>query len=148
MLKTKQTWYNSWRSMIRRCQSSKADNFKRYGAIGITVCEEWKDFEKFSEWASNNGWFEGATIDRIDNNKGYYPENCRWATKKEQAHNRRTTRYITHNGETHCISEWCEILGVNKTLLYNRLNRGWNEEQIFERVYTSPHERRMCNCQT
>ena len=112
MARYKELWYNSWRSMMSRCSNPKAANYEYYGAIGITDCDAWRNADIFGEWAKNSGWFLGATLERIDNSKGYSPENCRWATKKEQACNRKSTRFITHNGETHNITEWAEILGV------------------------------------
>lgn len=146
MARYKEFWYNSWRSMMSRCYNDKSANYKYYGAVGISVCEEWHDAEKFGEWAKSSGWFESATLDRIDNNKSYSPDNCRWATKKEQAKNRRTTRLITHNGETHNITEWAEILGVDRKLLINRLWRGWSEDEIFDTSkYYNQYERGKAN---
>ena len=143
MARYKEFWYNSWRSMMSRCHNKKSANYKYYGGIGISVCEEWKIAENFGEWAKASGWFEGATLDRIDNSKGYSPENCKWATKKEQALNRRTTRYITHNGETHNLTEWAEILGVDRKLLINRIWRGWSEEDALDvSKYIKQHERK------
>lgn len=142
MARYKEFWYNSWRSMMSRCYNKNAANFKYYGGAGITVCEEWQNAEAFGEWASTSGWFKGATLERIDNNKGYFPSNCRWATKKEQARNRSTTRLITHNGETHSLAEWTERLGVNRSLLINRLWRGWSEDEIFDGLkYHNQYER-------
>ena len=143
MPRYKELWYNSWRSMMSRCSNPKAANYKYYGAIGITVCDAWRNADIFGEWAKNSGWFLGATLERIDNSKGYSPENCRWATKKEQACNRKSTRFITHNGETHNITEWAEILGVKRSLLLNRLYRGWDEQEIFDtRKYCNQYERK------
>ena len=143
MARYKEFWYNSWRSMMSRCSNPKAANYKYYGAIGITVCDAWRNADIFGEWAKNSGWFLGATLERIDNSKGYSPENCRWATKKEQAYNRKSTHFITHNGETHNITEWAEILGVKRSLLLNRLYRGWDEQEIFgTRKYCNQYERK------
>jgi hypothetical protein len=132
--------------MISRCTNPNAKNYKYYGGAGVTVCSEWLDAEVFGQWAYQSGWFKGATLDRIDNLKGYYPENCRWATKQEQAHNRRTTRLITHNGETHSVTEWTKILGVSRTLLLNRLCSGWSEQEIFEPRYKNQYDRRNKKC--
>ena len=85
--------YNIWTSMKQRCGNPKANEYENYGGRGITVCEEWeKDFEAFYDWALKNGYAHNLTIDRKDNDKGYYPDNCKWATMKEQQNNRRNNR--------------------------------------------------------
>lgn len=95
---SKSRLYNTWQNMNRRCRDPKVHNYHRYGGRGITVCEEWRnDFGKFYEWAMANGYDENApymqcTIDRIDNDKGYSPNNCRWADAKTQVHNRSVSR--------------------------------------------------------
>lgn len=111
--------YNIHRGMLDRCYNSKNNHFNDYGGRGIIVCDEWKDAETgiyaFSKWALDNGYKEDLTLDRIDNNGNYEPQNCRWATKSTQARNRRSTinnRLITYKGETHTVFEWLELLGI------------------------------------
>ena len=124
-------WYGSYRSMMERCYRPKNANYHRYGKRGIKVCEEWHDIQNFEKWVQENPYFEGATIDRIDVNGDYEPTNCRWATMKEQCNNRSNTLYIEHNGETHTITEWAEIIGINRSTLNNRYCRGDRGDRLF-----------------
>lgn len=99
--------------MKARCYNSNNPAYKNYGQRGITICNEWlNDKNKFFEWAINNGYKDNLTIDRIDNNKGYSSNNCRWVTKKEQQNNKRNNCLITFNNETHTLSQWANILNV------------------------------------
>jgi hypothetical protein len=131
--------YSSWRSMKQRCQNPRAHAFEEYGGRGIKVCDEWSDsFYAFKEWALSNGYHEGLSIDRIDNDKGYEPSNCRWATRSEQQRNRRNNRMVTFNNETKTMSEWAACLGIERNVLWNRLYRyGWP----IERALTEPVRR-------
>lgn len=93
------------------------------------MCQEWnQSFESFRSWAYQNGYEEGLTIDRIDNNSDYSPFNCRWVDMKVQANNRRSNRQIYFNGETHTIKEWSEIIGIPYKTLHNRIYSGWDVE--------------------
>ena len=94
------------------------------------MCDEWKnDYFSFKKWAVNNGYKENLTIDRIDNDGDYTPDNCRWATPKEQGNNRRTNKNIIFNGETHTIAEWSRITGINNPVLKYRFQKGWDTEK-------------------
>lgn len=119
----------------RRCLNPNYKYFYLYGERGIDVCEEWlgKDGQKnFREWAVNNGYQKGLTIDRIDNNKGYSPNNCRWVTAKQQSYNRRSNKLITIQGKTQTVTEWAKELGISVGALQNRLRYGWSEERLIE----------------
>ena len=121
--------YGIWQGMLNRCRNSNIERYANYGGRGISVCDEWQDFSAFKEWANSNGYKEDLSIDRVDVNKGYSPDNCRWADSKTQAYNKTTTRTISLNGESHNIAEWAEITGINKGTISSRLNRGWSEER-------------------
>ena len=126
--------FRIWQYMRKRCYNKNDSNYERYGGRGITVCEEWnKDFAAFRDWAMANGYREDLSLDRIDNNGPYCPENCRWATAKQQGNNRRSTHLITYNGETHSIKEWAEITGIAKSTIGNRLKAGATPEDALTR---------------
>lgn len=100
--------YKIWCGIKKRCLNKNDSSYERYGALGISICNEWlHNFESFYEWSISNGYNDELTIDRIDNSKGYSPSNCRWATLDEQARNKRRTIYITNEGNTKPLSEWC-----------------------------------------
>lgn len=127
-------WYNSYRCMKSRCYREKDPSYKYYGGRGIKVCEEWLNIRNFEKWVEQNPYFEGATIDRIDCDGDYSPENCRWATMYEQDNNRRNTIMIEWKGECHSLSDWSQIIGVNKSTLKNRYWRGDRGDRLFEKV--------------
>lgn len=125
--------YPIWIAMKDRCFNCNNKEYHCYGGRGITVCDEWKNnFKSFYNWANKNGYKDGLTIDRINNNKGYSSDNCKWSTMKEQANNKSTNNYITYNGETHTLTEWAEKLGIKERVLSNRINRlKWTIEKAF-----------------
>lgn len=126
----KERIYNCWLNMKHRCYYKNSKCYKDYGGRGIEVCDEWKNsFENFRDWALSNGYSDNLTLDRIDVNGNYCPENCRWATRKEQQLNRRTNVLYTLNGVTMTESQWSEKLGGNDTLVCSRLKRGWTIEE-------------------
>lgn len=126
--------YIVWNGMIQRCTSITASNYERYGGRGITVCDEWRtNFEEFYNWAINNGYEYGLTIDRIDNSLGYFPDNCRWVSRIEQQNNTRRNHKFTYGGETHSVAEWSRMLNVNhETLRYRIMHDNLLD---FERYY-------------
>lgn len=125
--------YYIWRSMRYRCYNKHTKAYKNYGGRGIAVCSEWKDnFMAFYNWSMANGYNDNLTIDRIDNDKNYSPNNCRWVDRKQQGRNRRSNILITINGETHCLIEWCEILGLKYNTVNTRIRRGWCIEKALE----------------
>ena len=114
----------SWENMLARCYDSSCKSFSNYGGAGITVCETWRhSFKSF--FADLGPRPIGHTLDRIDSSKGYFKENCRWATNKEQANNRSNNRRLAHNGKTMTISQWADELGLTHTCISMRLKRGW-----------------------
>lgn len=137
---TKSRLYNIWTLMKRRCLNPNAQHFRRYGGRGITICDEWlKDFMTFYNWAMANGYRDDLSIDRIDNNKSYCPENCRWATQSEQMSNYSKNRLFTIHGETKTLTEWCKQYNIKTHVVWKRIGRGWTTEEAFGIV---PRERR------
>ena len=118
---------NIYKAMISRCYCKSNNRYERYGGRGIVVCEEWKNNKmKFFEWSFSNGYREDLTLDRINTNGNYEPENCRWVTQKEQQNNRSNNRLIEFNGDIHTIGEWSEITGIKIATICNRINSGWS----------------------
>lgn len=122
--------HDIWVAMRQRCSNRKQSSNKHYIEGNIQVCEEWQSFEPFYEWAIANGYRDDLTIDRINNDKGYSPDNCRWATRKAQNNNRRNNHKLTHNGETLTISQWGERTGLDEALIRDRIVKlGWSAEK-------------------
>ena len=122
--------YKSWRHMLDRCLNANDKAYKNYGGRGIVVCERWRhNPENFL--ADMGKRPKGGSLDRIDNNGPYSPENCHWATRKQQNRNTRRNAFLTFCGRTKCISEWAEIYSIEPTIIYNRLRRGFSIERIF-----------------
>lgn len=121
--------YGVWCAMKHRCYNAQDPHYSLYGGRGITMCDEWRnDYAEFQRWAIEAGYQEGAargqcTIDRIDNDKGYCPENCRWATSREQMNNVRYNHYLEYNGERHTIAEWSRITQIPYDKILNRINK-------------------------
>lgn len=123
--------YNIYRGMRTRCYNKKDYHYNWYGARGIKICEDWdNDFLSFYEWSINNGYQDNLTIDRIDNNKDYSPDNCRWITTQKQCNNRRNNHLVTINGETHTIMEWSRISGLDRKVIERRLKKNISGENL------------------
>jgi hypothetical protein len=122
--------HDIWVAMRQRCSNHNNPSYRHYIENNIHVCEEWHNFNAFNEWSMANGYQENLTLDRIDNTKGYCPQNCRWATRTVQNNNRRNNRRITYNGETLTLSQWCDRTGLSESLLFDRIVKlGWSAEK-------------------
>lgn len=126
--------YKIYMNMKDRCNRVNCPAYKDYGGRGIKVCNEWEnDFNKFYEWSINNGYDDKLTIDRVDNNKGYSPDNCRWVDRKAQCLNTRYNIYITYNNKTKTLKEWTDELSLPYLKIWKRLHRGWSFERAIEK---------------
>ena len=128
--------------MIRRCENPKDRYYHRYGGRGIKVCPEWHNLETFLNWAYESGYdpyskFMKCTLDRIDNDGDYCPENCKWSDIKEQTKHTCRSNYVTYKGDTRTIIEWSEILGVPVKTMYKRSDLGKSPAEILypKRLY-------------
>jgi deoxyuridine 5'-triphosphate nucleotidohydrolase family protein len=123
---TKSNLYNIWRGIKKRCRlKSNISYIKYYGSKNIDVCDDWfNDYIKFKNWSLKNGYEKGLTIDRIDNDKGYYPENCRWVNWKTQENNRKNNKRFIYLGNVYTQSQLSEKLGISTQLFNYRLKRG------------------------
>lgn len=134
--------YITWQAMIQRCTNPNNESAIHYSKKGIIVCKEWRDsFDSFYNWSLVNGWVEGLSIDRINNDGNYEPSNCRWATRYQQARNKSNSDFITAFGETKCFSDWriderC-VVG-HGTLFYRLKKLKWNPERAITQLPKSP----------
>ena len=125
--------YRTWSNMVQRCTNPNSKFYKLYGGRGITVCQEWtEDFKAFYDWAMANGYQEELQIDRIDNDKGYSPDNCRWITHAQNCNNMQKNKTITYNGETNTIAEWAKKTGISYKAIAYRLRTGKPPEEILK----------------
>ena len=125
--------YSTWCRIKRKCYNPNDDHYKYYGARGIKVCDEWLNNPKaFYNWSMENGYQNNLTIDRIDVNGNYEPNNCRWVDMSTQVRNRRNTIYLTYKGETKPLMEWCEILHLKYGTIKRRYYKGWDAVKILE----------------
>ena len=127
--------YGIWQGMTGRCYCEGSGSWKWYGAKGIKVCDEWRNFGEFEKWAKSSGYTDELTLDRIDSDGDYRPENCRWVTMKAQQNNKRSNHILEYNGESHTATEWAEIIGISPKTLLKRINEsGWS----IEKALTTP----------
>lgn len=131
--------YHTWSGIKQRCLNPNANSYDNYGGRGIKICQEWLDFNNFRKWAEENGYNPNApaqecTLDRIDSNGNYCPENCRFASRKEQDNNKRSCVWVTDdNGETHNLTQWGEILGIKRSTLYRRYLNGERGQNVLRK---------------
>lgn len=122
--------YKIYRGIINRTTNPNHCAYKNYGARGIKICEEWfNDFTLFYQWSINNGYIKGLTIERINNDKGYFPDNCCWITRNQQQTNKRNNHLVTYKGITKTISEWAREYNIKFNTLSYRINKGWSIEK-------------------
>lgn len=131
--------YSTWQTMKQRCYNKNTESYGNYGERGIEVYTEWRTcFESYVNYIETNlgcNPSSGYTLDRIDNNKGYFPGNLQWASKKAQQRNRRSNRILTYKGESKCLAAWAEERGISATVILTRLNKlGWS----IEKAITTP----------
>jgi hypothetical protein len=118
---------NIYKGMVDRCHNPASYNYHKYGARGTTVCDEWmEDKTAFFKWAFANGYNETLTLDRIDNDKGYSPDNCRWSTYKAQANNKRNNRILEAFGQEKTMAEWADVFHISPSTIWARLKYGWD----------------------
>lgn len=128
-----------YRNMIDRCYNPQNKRWDDYGGRGIKVCEEWLNSRAaFYEWAISNGIRHGVQIDRIRNNLGYSPSNCRFVDSFVQANNTRKNRWLRWKYETRTVSQWARRLGVTPRALQHRVDRGWPTRRIFTQPFRAP----------
>ena len=131
--------YTIWNGIKSRCYVKTSTPYKRYGAKGITMCDEWKnDFTSFYNWSIENGYADNLTLDRINGEGNYEPSNCRWVSYTEQANNMKSNVCLTLNGESHTYAEWGRIVGIRSATLQQRKYAGWSDE----RTLTTPVRRK------
>lgn len=123
--------YRIYHKIRERCYRPNNRNYKYYGGRGITICDEWyHNFQAFMEWSLSHGYTDDLTIDRIDNEKGYAPDNCRWVTMQRQNCNRRNNHLLEFNGQTKTVSDWSRETGIKQQTILHRINRmGWGTEK-------------------
>lgn len=137
--------YRIWGNMVNRCTNPNNPAWCNYGGRGILVCDEWRSYENFRDWAKSSGYFDKLSLDRTDNNGGYNPDNCRWVDRYTQANNTRSNHLIEYNGVTKTIAEWATVLGVPYKNLHNRIQSlGWSVDRAFNQPYRKSPSKSNC----
>ena len=124
--------YQTWQAMKTRCLNPNSSSYKNYGDRNIKICDKWMSFEGFFEDMGERP--DGYSLDRIDNNKGYSRDNCRWATPAEQNRNTRQNKFLTKNGKTMCMRDWSNETGIPYPTIQDRVRRGWSDDRVLERA--------------
>ena len=133
--------YSTWSNMKTRCYNPKVAGFKNYGGRGITICDDWKDdFVSFYNWAMRTGYNDNLTIERVDVDGNYEPENCMWIGADEQSKNRRGNVYIELNGKTDTLKGWCDKLSLPYKIVHQRMIRSNSNPKENLKWYMNKHE--------
>lgn len=142
--RSKTTLYKAWHGMTQRCINKQNRFYRYYGGRGIKVCDRWMDFENFLKDMGERP--EGYTIERIDNNEGYNPNNCKWATRKEQQRNRRVSVLVTVNGAKASLEDACNQAGIHPTTIRGRIKRGATPQEAFDKPVNSKYRKKsLCH---
>lgn len=132
--------YKIWQNMRNRCHNSDTPDYKYYGGRGIKICESWNTYTVFEQWAMGNGYSDILTLDRVDVNGNYCPNNCRWVTRKEQSNNKRNLRIIEYQGKMKTLTQWSEILNIPLATLHRYLK----SEKTLEKAVAKFQRRVVC----
>ena len=137
--KENRSLYDIWCGMKKRCFNAQCARYKDYGGRGITMYHEWMDFDVFAEWAKENGFQMGLSIDRINNDGNYTPKNCKWSTPKEQNRNKRTCVMITYHGVAKSLKDWCDELQLPYFTIQKRIKHGMDPVLALEKPVYDYH---------
>lgn len=142
--KRKERIYHIWKGITQRCNNPNQPAYPKYGGRGITVCKEWEQsFEAFYKWSMENGYNDTLTIERINVNGNYCPENCCWADYKTQQNNRTNNRLITFGGKTKTLAQWSETTGISSSALLYRIKSGWSMADVLQTPLQQGKSHRM-----